>query len=139
MTEAELKTAAVAKARGSAALEKAWLTAILRMASTGICDDSLRKLSGASSSPVAFSRLAARIASDVDSNVSKIANACDQSCHSLEDWLEAIDAIYDWLEKRSRATPFYNAVGYVACASEVSKNESLPKAVKKMLDEYGVD
>jgi len=139
MTETVLKAMAAARARGSAALEREWLAAISRMDSTGVSEGSLRRLLDASASPVAFSRLAKRIAGDADENCAKLFDACKKSDCCLGEWLASVDAYYGWLEKRARTAPFASAVGYVACAAEVSKCGNLPATVEKMLDEYGVE
>jgi hypothetical protein len=139
MTEAQLMTMALTKARNSTALEHEWSAALARMASSGVSDGNMQRLFEASASPVVFSRLARMISGDADDKFAAIAKACDRSCHSLEEWLEAIDAVFGWLENRSRTTTLENAIGYVACTSAVSNNENLPQSVKKMLEEYGVD
>jgi hypothetical protein len=138
MTENDIAAMARGKARG-VALEYEWRTAIARMASTGVSEANLGKLLAASASPVAFSRLALRMADGANECCAQLFESCAKASHELPQWLESIDAVYRWLEKRSRTTPFANAAGYVACAAEAAEGTTLTDAVKRMLDEYGVE
>ena len=139
MTTEAMRQVAQSRAQGSAALEKQWLLALQRLASTGLGARDLERLCAAAASPTVISRLARLLSGDAPAALGTITESCDSSRHGLAQWLDALDALYAWLEAHSRTTPLGNACGYIACTSVAAPEENLAKAVRRMLDQYGMD
>jgi hypothetical protein len=139
MTVETLSALAQQKARGSAALEKQWIVALHRLASSGVSDEVFTRLAGAGGSPAAISRLARLLSEDAEADAATLFANCDASCHGLDQWIDALDALYGWLEKRSRHETFSKSLGYLSCASQAAPDARLAWVAIQMLDQYGMD
>lgn len=139
MTVEILTALAHGKARGSAALEKQWVLALQRLASSGVTDAVFAKLAAAASSPSAVSRLARLLCGDAEAGSDVLFANCDASSHGLEQWIDALDSLSEWLEKHGRHETLMKCLGYISCASEGSPEVSLPWVVVQMLEQYGMD
>jgi hypothetical protein len=138
MTVDSLNTIAKSRAGGSTSLERQWVLALQRLASTGLGDAELEKIAASAASPSSVSRLA-RLFSEDDVSATELFLKCDASHHGLDQWMAALDALYAWLEKSSRRENLSKCLGYVACTSEAMPDADLSWAVVAMLDQYGMD
>ena len=127
------------KACGSLALQGQWRLALDRLASLGLPEAELVRLARACPSPGAASRLARLLAADPAGSLETLLRHCDGSSHGLPQWIEALDALYGWLERRSLVASLEASAGYIACSSAAAPEADLASTVLKMLDDYGMD
>jgi len=139
MTTDEINALARAKAKGSNALERQWLLTLQRLQSTGLSDELTHVLIEASASPNLLDRLARRLGDDPAARIKLLMEDCDNSPHALPKWIDAMDALYAWLEERGRTASMEQVIGYISCSSAGAPDTDLKWTVLQMLDQYGMD
>lgn len=126
------------KSHGSAALEKQWALALQRLRSSHIREDDFAKLVAAANSPGALSRLAGLLA-DGSATPGDLFLSCDDSSHGLDQWIEALEVVCVWLDRKGRRETLAKSIGYVSCSSQAAPEAKLSWIVAQMLDQYGMD
>lgn len=139
MTAETLKAVAKNKAKGSFSLEKQWELALQRLLSVGLSEAVFCKIADAASSPKTANRIAKLLSGDARTGVSTLFASCDASRHGLDQWLDALDSLYTWLERTGRNETFEKCLGYISCSSEAAPDARLPWVVLQMLEQYGMD
>jgi hypothetical protein len=139
MTAETLNALAKEKAKGSFSLEKQWGLALQRLFSAGLPEGIFLKIAAAASTPQTANRVAKLLSGDARDGVSALFDYCDASHHGLDQWLDALDVLYVWLEKNGRNEPFGKCLGYISCSSESAPEARLPWIVSQMLEQYGMD
>ncbi|MGF1452712.1 MAG: hypothetical protein ACFB21_11640 [Opitutales bacterium] len=106
------------------------------------------RIRAAATSPEAAERLTAFLGSHTPpgnspSTFELLAEAVDESDHGLDEWLESLDHLIQWAERRLRPLSVPGALGYVACCSESQGTQpfrlALPEVLDEMLEEFGYE
>lgn len=139
MDALEIRELAKKRSGGSRAVAAQWELALTRLVSTGPGDDDAKNIFHAARSPSQLSRLAAMLGGGEGRALRGLIASCDESAHSLSDWLDALDVLLAWLDERHIRVTAVRAAGYVSCSSQAAPGESLPSTVKRMLEDYGFD
>lgn len=127
------------RSAGSRAAAAQWELALARLVSTGADEADAKCAFRAAKSPSQLSRLATMLGNGEGRALRDLIASCDESTHSLSDWLDALDVLHNWLEERHIRATAVRQIGYVACSSESAPEEALTPMVKRMLEDYGFD
>lgn len=72
-----------------------------------------------------------------------VLNGAEESPYPLQQWLEALYLVGQWLDDRGLSLPLENQIGYVACSAEAGSAYAsltqLSVQVADMLENYGCD
>ncbi|MFA5256737.1 MAG: hypothetical protein WC360_01185 [Opitutales bacterium] len=139
MTKDEINALALKKARGSNALERQWTLTLARLCSSGLDDATIEMLAMASPGPAIMDRLTRHLGQDANAAARLLLAECDASAHGLPQWMEALDALYTWLEERSRTATLERALGYISCCCAAAPDADLKWTVGDMLRQFGMD
>jgi len=139
MTTDEINALARDKSRGSVSLERQWALALTRLCSSGLDDALAKTLFHASPGPAIMDRLSRNLGGDPDGAARGLIARCDASAHGLSQWIGALDALYAWLEERSRTATLAHALGYIDCCAEAAPDADLKWTVGDMLSQHGMD
>lgn len=70
-------------------------------------------------------------------------NEAEESPYPLQQWLEALHLINQWMDQRGLSLPIENQIAYVACSAEAGSAYAtltqLSAQVADMLENYGCD
>jgi len=146
--EALVERLAKERAGGIVSLHHAWRQSNGRLASSGLRAEQVERLAACLEQPGEANALAHIFGSHSSSTASyadfgRLVRMADESHHSLREWVRALIAFFEWLEKHNRRTDIPCALGYISCCDESvgmnGENRSLPHAVESLLEEYGYE
>ena len=70
-------------------------------------------------------------------------SAVDNSDYPLNEWLDALDTMTEWLTKRDRIMSIPNKIQYLNCATEIMAKgahlDNFATAIDSILEQYGCE
>ncbi len=139
MNAEQISDLARIRSRGVNALERQWLVSLQRLSSAGLYEAGERSIATACHSPTALDSLLRRLGPNPAAELTRLLEECDASPQGLEQWLEAVECVYKWLDERSRKANLGQVVGYLSCCCAASPDTDLKWTASEMLRQYGMD
>lgn len=125
-----------------------WERALQQLANCQLGADSRARLFEQSPSPNALSAISFWLQQKQDALqqtalLQSLQSAVDDSPFAIEDWLESLSSVYDWLRQNNKRTSFEDALGYIECSASMTemtnKTATFPQMTEAMLKEHGFD
>jgi hypothetical protein len=129
--------------RGNLSLKLAWLVALNRLSSAGVSVEDRTRICRACPEPRFAIRFSALLGDTPgDESLRGWFEAINESAYPENQWYEAIDLCFAWLEDNGRRGTLQGLTGYLECSASsqgsTGNPESLPEIVASFLDKHGI-
>lgn len=125
-----------------------WERSLQQLANCQLNPDSRARLFEQTPSPAALTAICHWLqqkesAEQQDVLLQSLQSAVDDSPFPIEDWLESLSCLHDWLKQNGKRASFDDALGYIECSASMAemtnRTATFPQTTESMLKEHGFD